>query len=251
MARKSYTREFKLQALRMITEQGLSVAEAARRLGIRENLLRNWKKAAAKLGVDAFPGHSNLTPEDDELRRLKAEVTRLRAERDLLKKPPRTSPAHRPDVPVHRRQRRRVAGELDVPSPGGVRVWLLRLGHALPLKGPEAARRVGRGDRGDPHRGEATLREPPNDRRVERPWVRVLREHGGRTHASARHPGQSPEAVRPHDRLAAQPAGGREPPGSGLRSGVPERGLEPRTSPTFRRWTVGCTWRWSRICSAG
>ncbi len=86
MARKSYTREFKLQALRMITEQGLSVAEAARRLGIRENLLRNWKKAAAKLGVDAFPGHSNLTPEAHELRRLKAEDTRLRAERDLLKK---------------------------------------------------------------------------------------------------------------------------------------------------------------------
>ena len=87
MARKSYTREFKLQALRMITEQGLSVAEAARRLGIRENLLRNWKKAAAKLGVDAFPGHTTLTPDDDELRRLKAEVTRLRTpERDLLKK---------------------------------------------------------------------------------------------------------------------------------------------------------------------
>ncbi len=86
MARKSYTREFKLQALRMITEQGLSVAEAARRLGIRENLLRNWKKAAAKLGVDAFPGHSNLTPEDDELRRLKAEVTRLRARTGSTKK---------------------------------------------------------------------------------------------------------------------------------------------------------------------
>jgi transposase len=85
MARKSSTREFKLQALRMITEQGLSIAEAARRLGIGENLLRNGKKAAAKLGADAFPGNGNLLPAEDEPRKLRAEVTRLRAERDLLK----------------------------------------------------------------------------------------------------------------------------------------------------------------------
>ena len=86
MARKSYTREFKLEALRMITDQGLSIAEAARRLGIGENLLRNWKKAAAKWGTDAFPGNGNLPAVEDELRKLRAEVIRLRAERDLLKK---------------------------------------------------------------------------------------------------------------------------------------------------------------------
>jgi transposase len=86
VARKTYTREFKLQALRMVSEQGLSVAEAARRLGIHENLLRAWRKAAAELGADAFPGHGNPPPADDELRRLRAEVARLRAERDLLKK---------------------------------------------------------------------------------------------------------------------------------------------------------------------
>jgi len=86
MPRKSSTREFKLQALKMVTEQGLSVAEAARRLGVRENLLRNWKRAAREPGTDAFPGHGNPTPAEDELRRLRAEVHRLRAERDLLKK---------------------------------------------------------------------------------------------------------------------------------------------------------------------
>lgn len=86
MARKSYTREFKVQALQMLTEQKLSVAEAARRLGIHENLLRSWKKASATLGASAFPGHGNLSPEQDELHRLRAEVTRLKAERDLLKK---------------------------------------------------------------------------------------------------------------------------------------------------------------------
>ena len=86
MPRKTYTREFKLQALRMMTDQSLSVAEVARRLGVRENLLRNWKKAAKEHGQDAFPGHGHPSPAEDELRQLRAEVHRLRAERDLLKK---------------------------------------------------------------------------------------------------------------------------------------------------------------------
>jgi transposase len=86
MARKTYTREFKLQALKMLAAQGLSVAEVARRLGIRDNLLRNWKQGAQEQGADAFPGHGHPTPAEDELRTLRAEVHRLRAERDLLKK---------------------------------------------------------------------------------------------------------------------------------------------------------------------
>jgi len=86
MARKTYTREFKLQAVRMLTDQGLSVAEVARRLGVGENCLRNWRAAAQAKGEAAFPGQGNPSPAEDELRRLKAEVHRLKAERDLLKK---------------------------------------------------------------------------------------------------------------------------------------------------------------------
>jgi transposase len=85
MARKTYTREFKLQALRMV-EQGLSVAEVARQLAVGENCLRNWRKAAREHGEAAFPGHGRPSAADEELRRLRAEVARLRAERDLLKK---------------------------------------------------------------------------------------------------------------------------------------------------------------------
>lgn len=84
--RSTYTAEFKLAAVKMITDQKLSVAEVARRLDVGENLLRTWKKAFAAGGDAAFPGHGNSTPADDELRRLRAEVTRLKAERDLLKK---------------------------------------------------------------------------------------------------------------------------------------------------------------------
>ena len=86
MPRKTYTREFKLQALKMLTDQGLAVAEVARRLGVTEGCLRTWKQAAAGHGESAFPAHGNPTPADDELRRLRAENARLRAERDLLKK---------------------------------------------------------------------------------------------------------------------------------------------------------------------
>ena len=85
-ARKAYTPEFKLQAVAMITDQKLSVAEVARRLGVGENLLHTWKKAVAKDGADAFPGSGHLTPVEEENRRLKAEVKRLTAERDILKK---------------------------------------------------------------------------------------------------------------------------------------------------------------------
>jgi transposase len=86
MARKSYTREFKLQAVQMMTDQKLSVAEVSRRLGVSPNCLRLWRKAARADGTEAFPGHGNAGPTDDELRRLRAEVARLKAERDLLKK---------------------------------------------------------------------------------------------------------------------------------------------------------------------
>lgn len=84
--RKTYTAAFKLQAVKMLTDQHLSVAEVARHLGVTENCLREWRKAVNAQGEAAFPGHGQLSPADDELRRLRAEVQRLKAERDLLKK---------------------------------------------------------------------------------------------------------------------------------------------------------------------
>jgi transposase len=84
--RKTYTPEFKLQAVKMILEQKLSVAEVARQLGVGENLLHGWRKAVLKDGAKAFPGSGHLTPQEEEIRKLKAEVKRLEAERDILKK---------------------------------------------------------------------------------------------------------------------------------------------------------------------
>lgn len=84
--RKLYTAEFKLQAVKMITDQRLSVAEVARRLGVSESRLHEWKKAVRTNGTDAFPGSGHQTPIEEENRRLRAEVKRLEMERDVLKK---------------------------------------------------------------------------------------------------------------------------------------------------------------------
>jgi transposase len=84
--RRTYTPEYKLAAVQMITDQKLSVAEAARRLGISENRLHEWKKVHAAKGADAFPGSGHLTPLEEENRRLRAEIKRLEAEREILKK---------------------------------------------------------------------------------------------------------------------------------------------------------------------
>ena len=84
--RRTYTPEFKAEAVRLVTEQGYSVAEAARSLGLRENLIRNWKRAVRDKGEHAFPGQGRPPAVEEELRRLRAENKRLLAERDILKK---------------------------------------------------------------------------------------------------------------------------------------------------------------------
>ena len=84
--RGQYPPEFKLQAVKMMTEHGLSAAEVARQLGVSESRLHEWKKAVREKGPAAFPGSGHQTPQEDELRRLRADVKRLEMERDILKK---------------------------------------------------------------------------------------------------------------------------------------------------------------------
>jgi len=84
--RRTYTREFKVEAVKLVTDKGYSVAEAARSLGIGETLLRSWKQALSSEGDQAFPGKGHLPAVEEELRRLRAENQRLRMEREILKK---------------------------------------------------------------------------------------------------------------------------------------------------------------------
>jgi transposase len=84
--RKTYTAEFKHEAVRLVTEQRYGMAETARNLGINANMLRRWKQEYTAHTQAAFPGNGRYTPEQAELRQLRDEVKRLRMERDMLKK---------------------------------------------------------------------------------------------------------------------------------------------------------------------
>jgi transposase len=84
--RRKYTSEFKVEAVKLITEKGYSIAEAARSLDIGETLLRSWKVAFQDQGDQAFPGNGRLPAVEEELRRLRAENKRLLMEREILKK---------------------------------------------------------------------------------------------------------------------------------------------------------------------
>ena len=84
--RRTYSREFKIQAVKMVAEQGLSVSEVAEDLGVHVNVLRKWKSLFTEDAEQAFPGNGKLSAEQEELRRLRQENRQLRMERDILKK---------------------------------------------------------------------------------------------------------------------------------------------------------------------
>ena len=84
--RKQYTKEFKLDAISLVLDQGLTIAEAARSLEIRANMLGRWiKENQADNNGQAFRGNGKLTPEQEEIRRLKIENKQLKLERQILK----------------------------------------------------------------------------------------------------------------------------------------------------------------------
>jgi transposase len=84
--RVHYSKQFKVDAVKLVTEQGYNVSEAARNLGIHHSSLRRWKKQLETDGNQAFPGKGHMTTEKDELYRLRKENKRLRMEREILKK---------------------------------------------------------------------------------------------------------------------------------------------------------------------
>ena len=84
--RKQHSPEFKLDAINLVLEQGYSRAEAARSLDVNANMLGRWVKEYQTDKDKAFRGNGVLTPEQEEIRQLKAEVKRLKMEKEILKK---------------------------------------------------------------------------------------------------------------------------------------------------------------------
>jgi len=83
-SRRTFTLEFKREAVRLVTERKLSVPEAARQLGVGPNLLRKWRQSLAADGKQVSSEKNDRTALEEEVRRLRIENERLRMERDLL-----------------------------------------------------------------------------------------------------------------------------------------------------------------------
>jgi transposase len=84
--RKKYTKEFKLDAISLVRDQNLNIAEASRNLGVSPQMLGRWIKEDENEDGQAFRGNGKLTPDQEEIRKLKAQVKRLEMEREVLKK---------------------------------------------------------------------------------------------------------------------------------------------------------------------
>ena len=84
--RRKFTREFKVEAVRLSRQPGRSVGEVAKSLDLGEGLLRRWREEFASEGASAFAGAGKQSVLEEEVRRLRAENDRLRMEREILKK---------------------------------------------------------------------------------------------------------------------------------------------------------------------
>lgn len=84
--RKKYPKEFKLDAVSLVLDQGYTRTEAARSLDINSHMLGRWIKEQQSDDGRAFRGNGKLTPEQEEIRKLKTQVRRLEMEKDILKK---------------------------------------------------------------------------------------------------------------------------------------------------------------------
>jgi transposase len=84
--RKKYSKEFKLDAVSLVLDQAYSRAEAARSLGLNHNMLGRWVSEYRDGDGQAFRGNGKLTPEQEEIRKLRSQVKNLKMEKEILKK---------------------------------------------------------------------------------------------------------------------------------------------------------------------
>ncbi len=84
--RRKHTKEFKVEAVRLVKEEGRTVSQVARDLGVDVSVLGRWRRQLEEHPTDAFPGKGHLMPQEEELRRLKRENEDLKEDRAILKK---------------------------------------------------------------------------------------------------------------------------------------------------------------------
>ncbi len=84
--RRTFSPEFKIEAVRLVTEGDQTIAATARELGINANQLGRWKQQLTENADEAFPGKGRMKPLEEEVRRLQRELKQTRQERDFLKR---------------------------------------------------------------------------------------------------------------------------------------------------------------------
>ena len=86
--RKRYNEEFKVEAVKLVTERGYSLTQAAKSLGVSVDSISKWKKRLEETSSPriAFPGNGNMNAIDKEKMILEKEIKKLQIERDILKK---------------------------------------------------------------------------------------------------------------------------------------------------------------------
>ena len=125
--RQKYTREYKIEAVRLSMEPGKTAAQAAAELGIPAGQLYKWKREYEREGNTAFPGNGVVNSRDEELHRLRRELKRVTEERDFLKKTAADLPRSRDEVRLHPRERRCLWRTHDVSALARIASGLLRL----------------------------------------------------------------------------------------------------------------------------
>jgi len=84
--RKKYTKQFKLDTVKLVIEENLSASEVSKNLGIVSGTVQRWVREYNEQQADAFTGNGRMTPEQEKIKKLEAEVKRLKMEREILKK---------------------------------------------------------------------------------------------------------------------------------------------------------------------
>ncbi len=129
-SRRRFTREYKQEAVQLVAQRGVTVAQAARDLGLNPHVLRKWVREQSADPVHAFPREEQQKPEQAELTRLRREVAKLKMERDILNSPRPTSQRSRCEIRLCGEVPSDLAGRADMRGARCLAQWILELAHA-------------------------------------------------------------------------------------------------------------------------
>ena len=163
--RRRFDQQFKVDAVRLLSESGKTVAEVARELGIGRSELQRWKKQvqSGRSPKHVFPGSGTASAEKKELEDLRRELARVEEEREILEKKPWPSSHDGPDeIPVHRRVRPRTFGQTHVLRSGGFPERVLRFRTAWAQSPGSGQRAVAREDPSGARGKSWDLRKSPD-----------------------------------------------------------------------------------------